>query len=168
MTDQANVLVDSSAAKCELAGEVLLSFGTVHFAATGWSMLPTIWSGDTLTVQRVSADQVRVGDVALVGRNGGLCAHRIVGLPDGSENRFWITQGDAMPMADGPVIESELLGRVTQLRRSGKCLAVRAKLNVIERLLARLVRRSVFAARVFVYLTTRVHPRRESIFSCQD
>ena len=42
--------------KCELAAEVLRSFGTLRFAATGWSMLPSVWPGETLVVDRIEPD----------------------------------------------------------------------------------------------------------------
>jgi len=157
----------AASAKCELAGEVLRSFDSLRFSATGWSMSPTVWSGDTLVVERVSSDRFRVGDIALVGREGRLCAHRVVSLGQGSGNRFWITQGDAMATPDRPVIESELLGRVTELVRSGKSMAVSAKLSAIERLVAQIIRRSAFAARVFVYMTSKFRTQRESRLPCQ-
>src|ERR1019366_5134974 len=89
--------------KCELAAEVLRSFGSLRFAATGWSMLPSIWPGETLVVERVNQDQVRIGDVVLVGREGRLCAHRVIGTAGDSQNPRWITQGDALPVPDRPV-----------------------------------------------------------------
>ena len=108
------------ALKCELAGEVLRSFGGLRFKATGWSMLPSVWPGDTLVVERVSPDQVRVGDVVLVGRDGRLRAHRVVSVDEGCRSPRWITQGDANPAPDQPVSRDELLGRVAYLIRSWK------------------------------------------------
>jgi len=158
---------EAHALKCELAREVLCSSGKLKLCVTGWSMLPAVWPGDTLLVECVRPNDIKVGDIALVGRDQRLCAHRVVLLPERSGNRFWTTQGDAMPRPDRPVIESELLGRVTKLIRSGKCMAVPASLSVVERLLAQFVRRSAFAARVFVYLTRRVRTQRESIRPCR-
>lgn len=140
------------ALKCALASEVLRSFGTLRFAATGWSMLPSVWPGETLVVERVSQDQVRVGDVVLVGREGRLCAHRVVEKVDGADCHQWITQGDALPVPDRPVAEKELLGRVAYLIRGGKLMTVPAELGMIDNVIARVVRRSVPAARALVYL----------------
>jgi hypothetical protein len=142
----------ATAVKCDLASEVLRSFGTLRFAARGWSMLPAIWPADTLVVDRVSPDQVGVGEVVLVGRNGRLCAHRVVSKADDSGNPRWITQGDAVEWPDPPVREAEILGRVAYLIRGGKLMAVATKLSVVERLTARIVQRSVPAARALVYL----------------
>lgn len=155
---------DFSAAKIELACEVLRSFGGLRFSATGWSMLPTILPGDTLVVERVSGDQVKVGEVVLVGRDGRLCAHRVISPEDNSGNphRHWITQGDSMPMPDPPVSESQLLGRVNYVIRDGKCVAVSAKASVAARLTGKIARRSFLAARALVYLHRAVPISRKS------
>ena len=138
--------------KCELATEVLRSFGTLRFAATGWSMLPSVWPGETLVVERVTSDQIGIGDVVVVGREGRLCAHRVVGTEGDPDNPRWITQGDALPTPDRPVASNELLGRVSYLIRAGKLIAVPAELGVIDNLIAKVVRRSIPAARALVYL----------------
>lgn len=154
-------------AKRELAEEVLRSFGRLRFAATGWSMLPTILPGDTLVVERISPDAFSVGDIALVGRDGKLCAHRVVSLPR-TENRFWLTKGDAMSRPDRPVLDSELLGRVTEYVRAGKNILVSKKLTMTGRVLAQIVMRSEFAARFFVYMSGRVWTQKESSLACQQ
>jgi len=150
-----HVSADALTAKCELAAEILQSFGSLRFAATGWSMLPAVRSGDTLVIDRVTPSQIQVGDIALVGRGGRLCAHRVVRLPRGLGDKGWTTQGDAMPTPDQPVIENELLGRVTKIIRAGEYITVPPNLKGIDFLLVQIVRRSVFVARVFVYLTSR-------------
>ena len=143
---------DSAAAvKCDLAGEVLRAFGSGRFPAVGWSMLPAVWPGDTLVVERIT-DQVCVGDIVVVGRDGKLCGHRVVSIRGDPGNPQWITQGDALPVTDRPVRGSELLGRVAYLIRAGERVAVPANLSVVQRLIARVVRRSVFAGRVLVCL----------------
>jgi signal peptidase I len=152
----------NSAAKCDLAIEVLRSFGEVRFAATGWSMIPTIWPGDTLLVERIGHDQVHIGDVVLVRRDAGLCAHRVISKPETSGTAYCITQGDAMPVADQPLIESELLGRLAGLIRAGEPVAVRAQMSVPESLIARVIRRSFTAARVLVYLHRCLHSLKKS------
>ena len=151
----------AGAVKCDLASEVLRSYGSLRFAAMGWSMLPAIWPGDTLVVERASADQLQVGEVALVGREGRLCAHRVVSGARASGNPNLITQGDAMPAPDRPVAGGEVLGRVAYIIRSGKCVSVPTKLNLVEQLVAKIVRRSFLAGRAFVYLHRMVGNGRE-------
>jgi hypothetical protein len=158
---------DGSAVKCELAAEVLRSFGSLRFAATGWSMLRSVWPGDTLVVERVRPEQARIGDVVLVRRAGRLCAHRLVFVAEDSGKKRWTTQGDAMSAPDRPVDDSELLGRVAYLIRSGKCIPVPAELSVVENLIARIVRRSLPAARALVYLQRRFQTPEETVLPCQ-
>ena len=148
---------ETMAVKCDLAGQVLRSFGGLRFRATGCSMLPSVWPGDTLVVERIAGDQVHIGDVVLVGRDGRLCAHRVVSSVDDSGNLCWITRGDAMAAPDRPVSETELLGRVAYLIRAGRLTAVPAKLSMVKRLTAKIVRRSVAAAWALVFLHRMVH-----------
>jgi DNA-directed RNA polymerase subunit H (RpoH/RPB5) len=150
-----------SALKCELAGEVLRSFGKLRFAATGWSMLPTLWPRETLVVERVTHAQVQLGDVVLITRDGKLCAHRVVSIEaasaiDGLESRL-ITQGDALQGPDQPVIENELLGRVAYVIRGGKCIPIPAELDIVKSVVAKVIRRSPSAARALVYLNRMRH-----------
>lgn len=161
-----------SAVKCELAADVLRSFGSLRFREMGWSMLPSVWPGDTLVVSRVSREQVQVGDVVVVGRDGRLCTHRVVSVPENSGNPHWITQGDANSTPDRPVSEDELLGRVDYLIRAGRPAAVPAKLSVAEQFIAKIVRRSVAAARALVYLHRMLQNSEksgpeESVLPCQ-
>jgi len=144
--------------KCELAGEVLRSAGTLRLRVTGWSMLPTIVPGDTLIVDRVSDDRanhdhagsgISPGDIVLFARDQRLFAHRVVSVA-GGETNYVITQGDGMPHPDSPVAASELLGRVSFIVRSGRYIEPGSKLGVSRRAVAELVRRFDSAARILV------------------
>jgi hypothetical protein len=142
--------VTADTVKCDLAVQVLCSFGKLRFAATGWSMLPAIWPGETLVVERVNRDQFQ-GDVVLVARQGRLRAHRLVAKADGSGKAQWITQGDAIPVPDGPVTDGDLLGRVAFLIRAGRLVPVPTELSGVRRVTANIVRHSVPAARALIF-----------------
>ncbi len=172
MMQAGGAISDESTVKCELAVEVLRSFGTLRFAATGWSMLPSIWPGETLVIDRVEPDHVRIGDLVLVGREGTLCAHRVIGTAGDSRNPHWITQGDALPVPDRLVAGNELLGRVTHVIRAGKHVVVPMEMSVPAKVIAKIVRRSLFAARALVFLhrrfrTSEISSTRESVLPCQ-
>jgi hypothetical protein len=100
-------------------------------------------------IERVSGDAVSEGDIVLFGRDRRFFVHRIVtkGKP---QNTVLVTRGDAMPTADPPVPESDLLGRVSFIVRNGKCLKPSQSRRFPERAVAALVQRSTFAARVVV------------------
>lgn len=162
MADTAHAL------KCELATEVLRSSGKLRLRVTGWSMLPSVWPGETLLVERASADQVSEGDIVLFGRDRRLFAHRVVARRCAAGHTHIITQGDGMRRPDPPVRSSQLLGRVSHIVRNGRHIEPRTSLRLPDRIVAALVRCSESAKRLVV----RVHGMRQMspgrVFLCQD
>lgn len=136
----------SHATKCELAGEVVRSFGKLRLQVTGWSMLPTVWPGDTLLIERAEIHPVGKGDIVLFSREGRLFAHRVVG----SSNQGFLTRGDAMAAPDSVVDKAAVLGRVSHIIRDGRLIEPRKALRVGERAVASLVQYSEIAARFVV------------------
>jgi len=137
------------AVKCELAGEVLRSSGMLRLRVMGWSMLPAVWPGDTLVVERVGGDVVSAGDIILFSRHQRLFAHRVV-AKEGIGAAGILTRGDAMPQADPPVADGDLLGRVCAILRNGKHIEPVKTRSFSQRAVAALVRNSEVAARVVV------------------
>jgi len=107
--------------KQNLAADVLRSTGQVQLAAFGYSMLPSLWPGDRLTIQVRAFQQIHVGDVVLFARLNRLFIHRVLQiLPD-----HLVTRGDAMPSKDSPVSADELMGVVTKVQRAnGRSIAI--------------------------------------------
>jgi signal peptidase I len=139
---------DAHAVKCELAGEVLRSSGALRLQVAGWSMLPAVWPGDVLVIERATTGEVSRGDIVLFGRDRRLFAHRVVA--ENLENSAILTRGDAMPGPDPIVRENELLGRVSSIMRKGRSIAPSPTRHFSERMVAGLVRSSEVAARVVV------------------
>jgi hypothetical protein len=155
------------ALKCELAGEVLRSSGKLRLQVTGWSMLPTVWPGDTLVVERAESCAVSAGEIILFSRDRRLFAHRVVGKADELKDAQIITQGDGMARPDPPVAGPAVLGKVSVIIRGGRCIAPGRSLDLPERAVAALVRRSDSAARVVVGIHGMRQPRREPV-PCQS
>jgi len=163
MTPSAQALGDAHALQCELAGEVLRSSGSLRLRVTGWSMLPTVWPGDTVVIEQASSDQVFEGDIVLFSSGRRFVAHRVVAIGDGSgssriqaptvQTSTVQTQGDAVPRPDAPLAASDLLGKVSFILREGKWIEPSRRLCLSERAVAAGFRCSSFAARVIV----RVH-----------
>jgi len=141
-------------AKCELAADVLRSSRKLRLQVTGWSMLPSIWPGDTLLVEPAKYDEVASGDVVLFLREQRLFAHRAVGR-NADDSRV-LTRGDAMRSEDPPVNEAELLGKVTLIWRGGKCSEPPRSLAAWERVVAHIVGRFALAARLAVVAHGRI------------
>jgi signal peptidase I len=136
------------ALKCELASEVLRSSGKLRLRVTGWSMLPAVWPGDTLTIERAENGAVSEGDIVLCARDHRFLAHRVVGKNEIAS--AILTRGDAMLQPDPPVPNDDLLGIVTMIERNGKCIVPRRNLCLSERVIAALLRNSNIAARIAV------------------
>lgn len=149
--------------RCDLAAEVLRSSGKLRLCVNGWSMLPTIWPGDMLLIERVECKDVERADIVLFERHGRFFVHRVIAknAADGTI----LTQGDGIPHPDVAVKSSELLGRVGSVLRAGRCFEPRRTLYFSERIVAALVRRFYWAARILVELNVM---RQEEIASWQN
>ncbi|MGH9493624.1 MAG: S24/S26 family peptidase [Candidatus Sulfotelmatobacter sp.] len=149
VTHARTIFGESHALKCELAGEVLRSSGRLRLRVGGWSMLPSIFPGDTLVIERSECGDVEEGDIVLFSRDRRLFAHRVVKRARPSEPDI-VTRGDAMSTADPVVGGKEMLGRVVLIQRNGKSIKPRKRMRIPERAVAALVRNSGVAARVVV------------------
>jgi hypothetical protein len=155
------------ALKCELAAEVLRSSGALRLGVMGWSMLPTVWPGDTLVIERVGFEGVSEGDIVLFGRGRRLFAHRVVAKRGNLNHQVIHTQGDGMFRPDTPVKGADLMGKVSSILRNGKCLDPKLA-NFSERVVAALVRRFDSVARLAVRLHGMRPSRQEQIAPCQN
>lgn len=102
----------------DLVLEVLRDHGRVRIRAFGTSMLPTLWPGDVLSIERTDLGRIGGGDIVLFMRCGRLFAHRVLAVGGGTD-RILITQGDSVHRMDPPCAASELLGRVIGVLRGG-------------------------------------------------
>jgi len=157
---------EAHALKCELAGEVLRSSGSLRVRVTGWSMLPTIWPGDTLVIEPATSSGVVEGDIVLFDSGRRFVAHRVVSSGAVPGDAKVQTQGDAVPRPDAPV-SGNLLGKVSYVVRNGKRIEPSRSLRRSERAFAALFRKSKFAARVAVGVhgmrTTSLHQVEQSL-----
>lgn len=171
MKESAEVLTDNvTALKYELAREVLRSSGVLRLQVTGWSMLPTIWPGDELVIERVDCNRVSTGDIVLFGRDSRFFVHRVISKVDDhlSGGLGVITRGDGMPMPDRPVASSEVLGRVSLIRRSGGYVRPAASMSLFKSGLAIVVQRSVLASRILVRLRKFCEQPQERVVPCPN
>lgn len=148
MDVHAPAVVDS--AKCALAAKVLRESGSLRMLATGSSMLPSIWPGDVLIIQKREIQQIATGETAVFFPNGRMTVHRVVS----HHGSFLVTQGDSVPQPDPPVTAENLLGVVVSIERDGKVFAPALRPGLLARWTAAVLRRSDFAVGVWlrVYL----------------
>ena len=144
---------DAHTLRRELAGEVLRSSGSLHLRVTGWSMLPTVWPGDTLVIEPASGDQVCEGDIVLFSSSRRFVAHRVVAV-NNVDGLSIQTQGDALPYADATLAASDIMGKASLIFREGRrnenSILPSRRMDLSNRAAAAFFRRSSFAARAVV------------------
>ncbi|MGH7866525.1 MAG: hypothetical protein ACREP9_02575 [Candidatus Dormibacteraceae bacterium] len=122
--------------RCSLAAEALRSRGVLNLRATGVSMLPTLWPGDLLTVQCLRGEEAEPGEIVLYTRHRRFFGHRIVSRSLRGEDASLVTRGDCMPADDPPIGRDEMLGKVTEIQRSGSIFLPTRRLSLFRRFLA--------------------------------
>lgn len=147
MSVAAQVWDEAHAVKCDLAVDVLRSSGRLRLRVTGSSMLPSVWPGDTLMIDRADVNAISEGDLVLYRRNRRFFVHRVVSLNSAADSVI-LTRGDSMPQADPPVPCHDVMGRVSHIVRDGRLIEPQKNLGLPQRAVAHLVRRSEIAARM--------------------
>lgn len=112
----------SGAVACDLAGDVIRTFGGTRLRVFGTSMVPSILPGDLISVQRKVPAEISSGEIVLYAREGRMYVHRVVGHAGSPDHGLLITRGDLLQRSDPPVTSSELLGKVISIERGGRQL----------------------------------------------
>lgn len=131
-----------AALQCELVADVARSFDEVRLKVTGASMLPAVWPGDILVVERQNSAEVQPGQIVLCLRDGGLMAHRMVRR----SGEHLVTRGDSLLHSDPPAHGSEVVGRVTCILRHGRRIS--PEQSFWQRFASSILRRSDFTTRM--------------------
>jgi hypothetical protein len=129
---------------------VVRRFGEVRLKVSVASMLPSVWSGDVVAVQRRELAELQPGQIVLCRREGGLIAHRILSAVG---DRL-ITQGDSLPHPDPPMTTSEIVGQVVSILRDGH--SVSPQQSRWQRTLSAILRRSDFCTRMTLRIGRRL------------
>ena len=108
-----------------LVSEVLEKGQPARFKVRGRSMRPFLREGDTALVEPVAGAQLRVGHIVVWRRPWGGCTmHRLVRIDTSASGTVFITRGDNSALEDMPVPPAELIGRVVEVERDGRRLAL--------------------------------------------
>ena len=135
-----------AALQCELVADVARAFGEVRLKVTGASMLPAIWPGDILAVERQDSAELRPGQIVLCLRAGELMAHRMIRRT----GDCLVTRGDSLLHSDPPVRASEVVGQVTCILRNGRRIS--PEQTFWQRAASFILRRSDFTTRMTLRL----------------
>lgn len=118
----------------DAVADLLESGCRLRFQATGRSMHPAIGEGEMITVERVSVEDVRSGDVVLYRTQKCVIAHRVEKIErDCDSVTVLVLRGDACEHCDDPVLPSQVLGRVVAVDRDGRQIAVGRRALLLQR-----------------------------------
>jgi signal peptidase I len=122
----------------EQARQLLSRSLPVELRMSGSSMSPAIEDGDIITLEPVTEEPIKQGDIVLYqSRMDTAVIHRIIRLERSSSERCIVTRGDAASHHDSPVPLHRILGRVKRVERAGERIKmVIPKRSVPQTLLA--------------------------------
>ena len=105
----------------EQARQLLSRSLPVELRMSGSSMSPAIEDGDIITVEPVTDEPIRQGDIVLYHtRFDTAVIHRIVRIDRSSSEKSVLTRGDSATQNDLPVPIHRVLGRVKLVERAGE------------------------------------------------
>jgi signal peptidase I len=119
-----------------LAGEIVRAFGQMQLRVTGSSMIPTLWPGDLVRIEKRAFESLNPGEIVFFLRDGRLFLHRLVASGETSRERSLTTRGDAMAADDPAVPENCFLGVATAVRRRGEWIQPRNVQRLLRWVLA--------------------------------
>ena len=120
----------------EQARQLLSRSLPVELRMSGSSMSPAIEDGDIITLEPVTEEPIKQGDIVLYqSRMDTAVIHRIIRLERSSSERCIVTRGDAASHSDSPVPLHRILGRVKRVERAGE----RIKMIVPKRSLSQMI-----------------------------
>jgi signal peptidase I len=107
-----------------LRKEAILKGHSVKTIASGYSMFPFLRKGDLLTVEPVSIDSVKRGDIVVSELNETWIAHRVIKIASTHGRTELTTRGDARMSIDPRVVKENYIGVVSYLERDKKNISL--------------------------------------------
>jgi len=105
----------------EQARQLLSRSLPVELRMSGSSMSPAMEDGDIITLEPVTEEPIKQGDIVLYqSRMDTAVIHRIIRLERSSSERCIVTRGDAASHNDSLVPLHRILGRVKRVERAGE------------------------------------------------
>jgi len=122
-----------------LRKEIIRQGRSVQIVARGYSMFPFLRKGDFLTVEPISMDKIKRGDVVVFESEEKWIAHRVIQINRNSESLEFLMRGDTCVAFDIPVNQENFIGRVSEFQRlncqkklSGICRRLWTKLILVK------------------------------------
>jgi signal peptidase I len=107
-----------------LRKEAILNGHSVKTIASGTSMFPFLRKGDLLTIEPLSMDKIKRGDVVVFECEEKWIAHRVIKIHSNDGLAEFTTRGDARVSNDPPVRKENYIGIVSYLERNNKYISL--------------------------------------------
>ena len=109
----------------ELRKEAIKNGHAVQTLASGYSMFPFLRKGDLLTVEPVSMDKIKLGDIVVFESKEKWIAHRVINIRGNTEGLEFLLRGDTCIEFDPAVDKENYIGsvRVYTRKHSKKVLS---------------------------------------------
>ena len=107
-----------------LRKEAIFKGHSVKTIASGTSMFPFLRKGDLLTIEPLSMDEIKRGDVVVFERDEKWIAHRVIKIHSNEGLTEFTTRGDARVSNDPPVRKENYIGLVSYLERNNKRISL--------------------------------------------
>lgn len=100
-----------------LRKEIIRQGRSVQIFASGYSMYPFLRKGDLLTVEPVSMDKIKRGDVVVFESDEKWIAHRVIKIRNGAAGLEFLLRGDTCIEFDPTVDKENFIGSVGVITR---------------------------------------------------
>jgi len=120
----------------DLISEELNSGKVFCFSVSTVSMLPLIKPEDEIVVRKGSRETLKCGDIVVFERFRELYTHRLLCKRMSGSKVTLVTKGDNSLVADDPISEKDLLGKVTRIRKANRSINLEGKFWKIANSLA--------------------------------
>lgn len=100
-----------------LRKQAIMQGHSVQTVASGYSMFPFLRNGDLLTVEPVSMDKIKRGDVVVFESEEKWIAHRVIKIRNGAGGLEFLLRGDTCISIDPVVNKENFIGSVSVFNR---------------------------------------------------
>lgn len=150
--------IQEARTKSALAAELVRKHGKLRLRVVGLSMLPAVWPGDIVTVERKLPAQLLPGELLLVECQGSLRLHRLIKSSFARGHNRLITRGDSLTADDPGVLPDQVLGVAASIERRGTSFVPRSRRPHIACLFSDSTFLGVWFTRIAFRLRRLLHP----------
>ena len=110
-----------------LSEEILRKGCNLRTPIMGFSMLPSLMSGDITFIRPVNVAKIEIGDIIVRCAGQKMVAHRVIKKCREEDKMVLVTKGDAILNSDAPLREDCIMGKVITIEKSNGAINLECK-----------------------------------------